>query len=260
MINAHSIAIRKVKKLLSDFNSHIAKTTKSLKPVVPLNKKYVKKNMQIIFQDPSNSLNERMSVEDIIAEGIKNFKGELGIKTKEEVYKIVYKAIGQMGLLEEYGSRYVHELSGGQKQRVSIARSIALTPSFIIADEPISSLDVSIRAQILNLLKALQKKMKLTYLFVAHDLSVVRFFCDRICVMYKGRIVEIAPTEDLFKKPLHRYTKVLLNSAPVGELDKAGYEKNIEKTYVDKSTPFNPCVLKEVAKGHFVLLPYKKED
>ena len=170
------------------------------------------RKIQMVFQDPAASLNERATIEYIISEGLYNlhlFKDE-----KDRMAK-VDNAINEVGLLPEHLTRNPHEFSGGQRQRVGLARSIVMEPEFIVADEPISALDVSIRAQVLNLLKKFQKERGLTYLFIAHDLSIVRFISDRIVVIYKGRIMEIAETEELFAYPLHPYTKSLISAIPI---------------------------------------------
>ena len=172
----------------------------------------VVKKIQMIFQDPSASLNERATIEYIISEGLTNFR--LYKDEKERMNKIE-TITKEVGLLPEHLTRYPHEFSGGQRQRVGIARSIVMEPEFIIADEPISALDVSIRAQVLNLLKKFQKERGLTYLFIAHDLSIVRFISDRIVVIYRGKIMEIAEAEELFAHPLHPYTKSLMSAIPV---------------------------------------------
>ena len=164
------------------------------------------------FQDPAASLNERATIEYIISEGLYNF--HLYKDEKDRIAKIE-KITRDVGLLPEHLTRYPHEFSGGQRQRVGLARSIVMEPEFIVADEPISALDVSIRAQVLNLLKKFQVERGLTYLFIAHDLSIVRFISDRIVVIYKGRIMEIAETEELFAYPLHPYTKSLISAIPV---------------------------------------------
>ena len=166
----------------------------------------------MIFQDPAASLNERATIEYCVSEGLYNF--HLYENEEDRIAK-VDKALQDVGLLPEHKSRYPHEFSGGQRQRVGIARSIVMEPEFIVADEPISALDVSIRAQVLNLLKKFQNERGLTYLFIAHDLSIVRFISDRIVVIYKGRIMEIAETEELFAFPLHPYTKSLISAIPV---------------------------------------------
>ena len=169
------------------------------------------RSMQMIFQDPMASLNERAKVDYIVSEGLINYhlyKDEYDRQDK------VQKALQEVGLLSEFSSRFPHEFSGGQRQRIGIARSLIMEPEFIVADEPISALDVSIRAQVLNLLNDLKKSRGLTYLFIAHDLSVVRFISDRIAVIHKGRIVELAEAEELFAHPLHPYTKALLSAVP----------------------------------------------
>jgi ABC-type oligopeptide transport system ATPase subunit len=164
-----------------------------------------RKKMQIVFQDPFSSLNPRWKIFDIVAEGIKE---NLSIKEKNER---VNQLLEMVGLSSEDKIKYPHQFSGGQRQRIGIARALASKPEFIVLDEPVSSLDVSIQAQILNLLKDLQEKFGLTFLFIAHDLSIVEHFCDRIAVMYKGKIVEEAPTEVLFESPHNPYTKLLLS-------------------------------------------------
>ena len=167
---------------------------------------------QMIFQDPMASLNERAKVDYIVSEGLYNFhlyKDENDRKAKVEM------ALREVGLLPEFASRFPHEFSGGQRQRIGIARALIMEPEFVVADEPISALDVSIRAQVLNLLNRLRKSRGLTYLFIAHDLSVVRFISDRIGVIHKGRIVELAEAEELFLHPLHPYTKALLSAVPI---------------------------------------------
>ncbi|HHY76077.1 MAG TPA: ATP-binding cassette domain-containing protein [Firmicutes bacterium] len=172
----------------------------------------VTQKIQMIFQDPMASLNERAKVDYIVSEGLyntRNYKDEEDRKAK------VSKALLEVGLLPEFASRFPHEFSGGQRQRIGIARALIMEPEFIIADEPISSLDVSIRAQVLNLLSSLQREKGLTYMFISHDLSVVRFIADRVAVIYKGEIVELAETEELFSHPLHPYTRALLSAIPI---------------------------------------------
>lgn len=166
--------------------------------------------VQMIFQDPISSLNPRMTVREIIAEGLLI----RGIRDKELIKKEVFKALDMVGLISEHSERYPHEFSGGQRQRIGIARAILLQPKMIIADEPISALDVSIQAQVINLLNDLRKSMGLTILFIAHDLSVVKYFSDRVAVMYFGKIVEMADVDELFARPLHPYTKSLLSAIP----------------------------------------------
>ena len=208
----------------------------------------VKKGIQMIFKDPDASLNERTTVDYIISECLRSF--HLYENDKDRQRKVM-EAINSVGLLPEHLSRYPHEFSGGQRQRIGIARAIVMEPEFIIADEPISALDVSIRAQVLNLLKKFQREKGLTYLFIAHDLSVVRHVADRIAVLYKGKIVELAESEELFANPLHPYTHSLLSAIPVPDPD---IERN--KTII-KYTPVRDNqirTLREVRPGHFVLV------
>lgn len=174
--------------------------------------KSLTKKIQMIFQDPMASLNERAKVSYIVSEGILNTKDFTSEQDKNDK---VSKALLNVGLPSEFASRFPHEFSGGQRQRIGIARALVMNPEFIIADEPISALDVSIRAQVLNLMNKLKEERGLTYLFVAHDLSVVKFISDRIGVIHKGRIVELSNSEELFAHPLHPYTKSLLSAVPV---------------------------------------------
>ena len=209
----------------------------------------VVRKIQMIFQDPAASLNERATIEYIISEGLYNF--HLYKDEKDRMRKIE-KVIEEVGLLPEHLTRYPHEFSGGQRQRVGIARSIVMEPEFIIADEPISALDVSIRAQVLNLLEKFQRERGLTYLFIAHDLSIVRFISDRIVVIYKGRIMEIAETEELFAYPLHPYTKSLMSAIPVPDPQ---IEKEKQLFVYDKHmhdySKEQPSLV-DIGNGHFV--------
>ena len=209
----------------------------------------VVRKIQMIFQDPAASLNERATIEYIVSEGLYNF--HLYKDEKDRLAKIE-NVIKEVGLLPEHLTRYPHEFSGGQRQRVGLARSIVMEPEFIIADEPISALDVSIRAQVLNLLKKFQEERGLTYLFIAHDLSIVRFVSDRIVVIYKGKIMEIAETEELFNHPLHPYTKSLMSAIPIPDpiLEKQ------KKLYVYDPSKHDYSVnkprLEDLGNGHFV--------
>ena len=215
----------------------------------------VTKNIQMIFQDPMASLNERAKVDYIVSEGLMNVRKNL---TKEERSKMVEQALLDVGLLPEFASRFPHEFSGGQRQRIGIARSLIMEPQFIIADEPISALDVSIRAQVLNLMSKLQKEHGLTYLFIAHDLSVMRFICDRIAVIHKGVIVELAETEKLFAHPLHPYTRALLSAIPmpdpISEKQKVleVYDPTCHDYSVDKPQ------WSEIEEGHFIMANEKE--
>lgn len=210
----------------------------------------IKKDIQMIFQDPIASLNERAKVDYIISEGILNLNRKI---SKTEIEKKVQKALLDVGLLPEFASRFPHEFSGGQRQRIGIARALIMEPKFIIADEPISALDVSIRAQVLNLLLDLQKRMNLTYLFIAHDLSVVRFVTDRVAVIYKGKIVEMAPTEKLFKTPLHPYTISLISAIPLPDpIRERSKRVKIYNPEIHKYRE-NPPRWIEIEEEHFVL-------
>lgn len=178
--------------------------------------KPLRKEFQMIFQDPYASLNSRMTVSDIIGEPLDVHNLAKG----KERQKIIYQLLNKVGLSKEHANRFPHEFSGGQRQRIGIARALAVRPKFIVCDEPISALDVSIQAQVVNMLEDLQKEMDLTYLFVAHDLSMVKHISDRIGVMYLGKMVEIATSDELYKKPLHPYTKALLSAIPIPDPDK----------------------------------------
>ena len=209
----------------------------------------ITRKIQMIFQDPMASLNERAKVDYIVSEGLYNIGGI----TAEQRRDRVHKALAAVGLLPEFASRFPHEFSGGQRQRIGIARALVMEPEFIIADEPISALDVSIRAQVLNLLAKLQKERGLTYLFISHDLSVMRFICDRIAVIHKGLLVELAECEKLFAHPLHPYTRALLSAIPqpdpVRERNKQLeiYDPRMHDYSVDKP------IWIELEEGHFVL-------
>ncbi len=210
--------------------------------------KEITHRIQMIFQDPMASLNERAKVDYIVSEGVYHRYG------KREREEKVEQALRDVGLLPEFASRFPHEFSGGQRQRIGIARALIMEPDFIVADEPISALDVSIRAQVLNLMSELQKQRSLTYLFISHDLSVMRFICDRIAVIHKGVIVELADTETLFKHPLHPYTRALLSAVPmpdpIAERDKRLEVYDPSQHKYDR--PHNKPKFVELEPGHFV--------
>ena len=231
----------------------------------------LRQEIQIIFQDPYASLNPRMTVRELIQAPLDVYSHESEAEKLAKVKNIMAK----VGLREEYMSKYPHEFSGGQRQRIVIARALILEPKFIFCDEPVSALDVSVRAQVLNLMKDLQKEFNLTYMFISHDLSVVRFLCDRIGVMYLGRMVEIADRQELYDNPMHPYTKALLSAIPVPDVDVKHEPMLLEG---DIPSPINPpkgckfhtrcryCTeicknvtpqFEEVEPGHFVACHHK---
>lgn len=233
------------------FNGEDVHGTKSKAQLKDFNRK-----MQMIFQDPYASLNPRLKIADIIAEGI-DIHGLA--KNKEDRMQQVQNLLETVGLNREHANRYPHEFSGGQRQRIGIARALAVQPEFIIADEPISALDVSIQAQVVNLLKRLQIEHGLTYLFIAHDLSMVKYISDRIGVMYFGKLVELATSEELYKNPIHPYTQSLLSAIPAPD----PYSERMRKRKV-----YNPNIhgygdgedlqMREVKPGHFVYCSEKE--
>lgn len=228
-----------------------------------------RKKMQMIFQDPYASLNARMTVRDIIAEPL---LAHHIVKNKEEANQYVYPMLEKVGLTKEHANRYAHEFSGGQRQRVGIARALVLQPELVICDEPISALDVSIQAQVINLLKDFQEEKGVSYLFIAHDLSMVRYVSDEVGVMYLGQLVEICEADEIYKNPLHPYTKGLLGSIPIAnpKLARLKQESSIEGDIPSPITPPSGCrfhtrcphatercsqempCMKEVAPGHHV--------
>lgn len=218
----------------------------------------VTSKMQMIFQDPVASLNPRMTVEEIISEGAKinNI-----FSSKEELKANVRKMLEMVGLTPEHATRYPHEFSGGQRQRICIARALITKPDLIIADEPISALDVSIQAQVLNLLNDLRKELGLTILFIAHDLSVVKYFSERVAVMNRGRIVEMAPSEMLYKNPVHPYTKSLLSAIPIPnpllEKKRVRFEYNPS---MHQYTPDDQPKMIEVEPGHLAFISQKEYE
>ena len=206
-----------------------------------------RKQAQMIFQDPYASLNGRMKVRDIIAEGM-DIHGI--VKTRAERDEKVNELLKMVGLNPEHANRYPHEFSGGQRQRIGIARALAVNPRFIVCDEPISALDVSIQAQIVNLLKQLQKEQQLTYLFIAHDLSMVKYISDRIAVMYQGKIVELGTADAVYHQPFHPYTKSLLSAIPLPDPQ---YERNRKRVIYQPNVQNEPEEMFEITPGHFVL-------
>ena len=213
--------------------------------------------IQMIFQDPIASLDPRMTVRDIIAEGLVIN----GITDKDYINEKVYEILEIVGLVREHADRYPHEFSGGQRQRIGIARAVIMQPEMIIADEPISALDVSIQAQVINLLNDLRERMGLTILFIAHDLSVVKYFSDRIGVMYFGKMVELADSDELFKNPLHPYTKSLLSAIPLPD---PVYEKQRTRIHYNPITEHDYSVsapsFREITPGHFVYCNDSEEE
>ena len=213
--------------------------------------------IQMIFQDPIASLDPRMTVRDIIAEGLVIN----GMKDKDLINEKVYEILERVGLVREHADRYPHEFSGGQRQRIGIARAVVMQPEMIVADEPVSALDVSVQAQVINLLNDLKESMGLTILFIAHDLSVVKYFSDRIGVMYFGRMVELADADELFKNPMHPYTKSLLSAIPLP--DPIYEKKRTRVTYnplADHDYSVDAPSFREVTPGHFVLCNDAEEE
>lgn len=213
------------------------------RPIV--GRKKAEKDIQMIFQDPLASLDPRMTVKEIIAEGL--IIG--GMKEKAEIEHRVFRVMDLVGLPQAYGGRYPHEFSGGQRQRIGVARAIIMEPKLLIADEPLSALDVSIQAQIVNLLNDLRKQLGLTIVFVAHDLAVVKYFSDRIAVMQSGRILELAPSQELFAHPLHPYTRSLLSAIPIPDPRREKKRVRIPYEPTDRE---EGTVLRQVWEGHFV--------
>src|SRR5690625_3165749 len=216
--------------------------------------KILRRDVQIIFQDPQASLNPRMKVLDIIGQPLDIHKLT---RTKKERRARVEELLELVGLEKEHANRYPHEFSGGQQQRIGIARALAVKPKFIVCDEPLSALDVSIQAQIVELLNDLQKKLGLTYLFIAHDLAMVKHICDRVAVMYAGNIVELAESEELYTNPIHPYTKSLLEAIPIPDPTIEANKKRSTFAYQQKDDPYDLASSKfiEVSEGHWVMTP-----
>ncbi len=233
-------------------SAKVEKLKQEIKEAKVINKSHTSRDInkiQMIFQDPVASLNPRMTIREIIAEGLTI----RGIKDKAYIDKKVIEMLDLVGLVPEHADRYPHEFSGGQRQRIGIARAIVLEPDLIIADEPISALDVSIQAQVINLLNDLRNKMGLTIMFIAHDLSVVKYFSDRIAVMYFGKVVELANADELFENPCHPYTRSLLSAIPFPD---PHYEKQRQRIIytpaLDHDYSKEGPSLREVTPGHFV--------
>jgi len=263
-----STAGRSILRLYEPTSGEIIFEDKNICELSKKDLKDMRKNMQMIFQDPYASLDPRMTVEEIVGEPLEIYN----ISHGKERYKKVVELLELVGLSEEHAQRFPHEFSGGQRQRVGIARALALEPDFIICDEPISALDVSIQAQIVNLLKYLQKELGLTLLFIAHDLSMVRYISDRVGVMYLGHMMELSSSDELYTNPLHPYTKALLSAIPIADPDIQRSRHRIQLEG-DVPSPIDPkpgcrfvdrCAnaseecrgeepkLKEVLPGHFV--------
>ena len=253
---------RTVSRLYSKTNGDILFNGK---PLENYGRKEFTKKVQMIFQDPQASLNPRMTVGDIIAEGIDIHKLAT---SKQERMERVYKLLEIVGLNREHASRFPHEFSGGQRQRIGIARALAVDPEVLVCDEPISALDVSIQAQVVNLLKDLQKERNLTLLFIAHDLSMVKYISDRVAVMYRGKVVELGTPEVVYTNPIHSYTKSLISAVPIADPD----YKKLAKIDMDESYLRSPMgdateihaipekpELTEFKPGHFVETSFLEE-
>ncbi len=258
-------AIKKAKKDLAagaitkeEHDQIVAKNREEIKSAIKDHNRWARtkgenkltNEIQMIFQDPIASLDPRMTVRDIIAEGLII----RGMKDKAQIDKMVYEILETVGLVQEHASRYPHEFSGGQRQRIGIARAVIMKPELIIADEPISALDVSIQAQVINLLNDLSKKMGLTILFIAHDLAVVKYFSDRIAVMHFGKLVELATSDELFAHPFHPYTRSLLSAIPLPDpITEKSRTRIVYDPLMDHDYSKESPTLQEVCPGHFVL-------
>ena len=270
-VMSYKLAIKEAKKKLriasdeekDELKKEIARNKEEIKKALEVQKKEkVVDKIQMIFQDPIASLDPRMTVQEIIGEGL-IIRGE---KNKKVIEERVYEALEKVGLVREHAGRYPHEFSGGQRQRIGIARSVVMHPEMIIADEPVSALDVSIQAQVINLLNDLRKEYGITIMFIAHDLSVVKYFSDRIGVMYYGKMVELATSDELFAHPLHPYTRSLLSAIPLPDPDSEKKRKRIVYNKLkDHDYSKQGPTMREIVPGHFVYCNdeeaerYKKE-
>ncbi len=236
------------REIKAHFNGIIEEKRLALSDAGRQKKSDITSKIQMIFQDPSASLDGRMTVREIIAEGL-IIKGGY---SKEEIDRRVYEMLLLVGLRPEHAGRYPHEFSGGQRQRIGIARAVIMNPELIIADEPVSALDVSVQAQVINLLNELRRRFGMAVLFIAHDLSVVKYFSDRIGVMYFGKLVETARSDELFKNPMHPYTKALLSAIPLPD---PIYEQSRKRMIYDPSQWVSEETreLREINDGHFVM-------
>lgn len=247
--SAKQISKEEYEKIVNENREEIKKAMADHKKWSRHSKNNLTNEIQMIFQDPIASLDPRMTVRDIIAEGLII----RGVKDKKFIDEQVYKMLELVGLVQEHASRYPHEFSGGQRQRIGIARAVIMNPELIIADEPISALDVSIQAQVINLLNELSEKMGLTIMFIAHDLAVVKYFSNRIAVMYFGKIVELGTSEELFAHPFHPYTRSLLSAIPLPDPITEKSRKRI--TYnpiLDHDYSKEGPSMREIYPGHYV--------
>ena len=259
-----STAARTLLRLETPTSGSVHFKGKNIESLSETELRYQRKEMQMIFQDPFSSINPRRKIGDVLREpfAIHGFK--------ENVSEAITKLLDQVGLSSDYVNRYSHEMSGGQLQRVGIARAIALNPSLVVADEPVSALDVSIQAQIINLMMDFREKMGIAFLFISHDMSIVEYFCDRVAVMYLGKIVEIASSEEIYKRPEHPYTEALLNAVPGLDSAQKKQKLKVRGDIPDPSNPPKGCsfhtrcplkekqceemepTLKEIAPDHYV--------
>ena len=243
------ISKEEYEQIINENREEIKKATADHKKWSRHQKNNLTNEIQMIFQDPIASLDPRMTVRDIIAEGLII----RGIKDKKFIDEQVYKMLELVGLVQEHASRYPHEFSGGQRQRIGIARAVIMNPELIIADEPISALDVSIQAQVINLLNELSEKMGLTIMFIAHDLAVVKYFSNRIAVMYFGKIVELGTSEELFAHPFHPYTRSLLSAIPLPDpLTEKSRKRITYNPILDHDYSKEGPSMREIYPGHYV--------